>query len=87
MPQLMKKTGNWFRYILTDKNDQWDGALLIWFYAVGLFLYKATITAPFDFLNFGAGCAGVFGSYKALDWFTERHVKDHKDVNDSTSDI
>ncbi len=67
----------WLRYVLTDKNDNWDISILLWLYAVGLFLYKATInpTATFDFLNFGAGCAGVFGAGKMLDWMTERHEK------------
>jgi len=54
----------------------------MWFYACGVFLYKATVApAPFDFMNFGAGAAGVFAAGKALDWFTRRHdnVRDQHD--------
>lgn len=72
-----KKCWKWIRYILTDKNDNWDISILFWVYAVSLFLYKATVgPTPFDFTNFGLGCVGVFGAGKALDWLTERHSKD-----------
>lgn len=64
------------RYVLTDKNDNWDLSILLWLYAVGLFLYRATIQpGPFDYINFGAGCAGIFVAGKSLDWLTERHAK------------
>jgi len=64
------------KYLLTDKNDNWDLSIFFWLYAVTLFLYKATMQREaLDFLNFGAGCAGVFSAGKMLDWLTDRHVK------------
>ncbi len=76
----MKKFLGWWRWVLTDVNDSWDLSILLWLYAVGLFLYKATTAPPpFDFTNFGIGTAGVFVAGKSLEWLTERHKKD--DIN------
>jgi hypothetical protein len=71
----MKTVFGWFRYLLTDKNNEWDLSILLWLSAVIIFLYKATQANPFDFLNFGVGCVGVFGAGKALEWLSERHAK------------
>ena len=76
-PSPLHILAKWLRYILTDKNDNWDLSILLWLVAVAVFLWKASQlpSASFDFLNFGAGCVGVFGAGKALDWLTERHDK------------
>lgn len=69
---------SWFRYVLTDKNDNWDLSILFWFGAILIFLTKS-VQVPaisFDFLNFGVGCVGIFGAGKALEWLTERHNKE-----------
>ena len=86
MQTLARAIWKWLRYVLTDANNEWDAPLLMWFYACGVFLYKATAAPPpFDFMNFGAGAAGVFAAGKALDWFTRRHDKEKEDVGDQYS--
>ena len=76
--EMKNKSWEFIRYLLTDRNDNWDLSILLWLVAVGVYLWKASQVPAqtFDFLNFGAGCVGVFGAGKALEWLTERHAKD-----------
>ena len=71
----------WGRSLLTDEENQWDIGLLLWFSGFCIFLYKAVIApAPFDYMSFGTGLAGVCGAGAALRWIKTTEIKTHADV-------
>lgn len=63
---------NWFKYVLTDEENQWDLGIILWVAGVVTFLYRGWSVSPFDFQSFGMGFGAVLAGGGALKWIRDR---------------
>ena len=63
---------NWFKYVLTDENNQWDIGILVWLALCITFVYRGWTAVPFDFSSFGFGSGALLGGGGALKWIRSK---------------